>query len=150
MMDEDHTEYHKKLFYVILVLLLTLFLGASFYHYAENWRYLDALYFTTATMTTIGYGDITPRTDGGKIFTIFFAFVGVGLALYCLSVLATHFVEEREEFWFKRMGNPNVKQRTGNLLRNLKDVFHYDKTKLVGDEELPVMTIPKKKPKNKN
>ncbi|WP_197916476.1 potassium channel family protein [Thiosulfatihalobacter marinus] len=41
--------------------------------------YLDALYFTVATLTTTGYGDITLNTTGGKAFSIFVMVVGVTL-----------------------------------------------------------------------
>ena len=78
--------------YVAIVMLLLLFGSATFYHKVENWRYIDALYFSAATMTTVGYGDITPKTDTGKLFTIAFVFAGVGMALYGMTLLATHFV----------------------------------------------------------
>lgn len=41
--------------------------------------YIDALYFTVATLTTTGYGDITPETAGFKVFTVFVMVVGVAL-----------------------------------------------------------------------
>ena len=54
-------------------------LGTWFYARFEHWRWLDALYFTVTTLTTVGYGDFSPKTDAGKIFTIFYIFVGIGL-----------------------------------------------------------------------
>ncbi len=41
--------------------------------------YLDALYFTVATLTTTGYGDITPATPGGKLFAVLMMLIGVAL-----------------------------------------------------------------------
>ncbi|MBK0327421.1 potassium channel family protein [Rhodobacteraceae bacterium F11138] len=41
--------------------------------------YVDALYFTVSTLTTTGYGDITPVTTGGKLFSVFVMVVGVAL-----------------------------------------------------------------------
>src|SRR3990167_3206490 len=102
--DEEHKKYHRRLAYITIVLILILFGSATFYHIIEKWRYLDALYFSAATMTTVGYGDITPKTDAGKIFTIAFAFAGVGMALYGLTLLAAHFIDIREEFWLQRLG----------------------------------------------
>ncbi len=54
-------------------------IGTWFYARVEGWRALDALYFTITTLTTVGYGDFYPTTDAGKIFTIFYIFVGIGL-----------------------------------------------------------------------
>ena len=96
MNGEEHKQYHRRLVYIMIVIILILFGSATFYHYAERWDYIDALYFSAATMTTVGYGDITPKTFPGKIFTIVFVFVGVGIALYGISVIAAHFVEARE------------------------------------------------------
>lgn len=41
--------------------------------------YVDALYFTVATLTTTGFGDITMTTPGGKLLTVFIMVVGVAL-----------------------------------------------------------------------
>jgi hypothetical protein len=77
----------KGLFYFVISLLVV---GVTFYHYAEGWRVLDALYFSVATLTTIGYGDFTPKTDMGKMFTIIYVFVGVGTLLGFLNLVSHH------------------------------------------------------------
>ena len=100
--EEEHKKYHIKLMYICVAILIVLVIGTLFYHNIEGWDYLDALYFSTATITTVGYGDFTPRTDIGKLFTIFYIFIGVGIALYGLSIIVAHFVEMREKFWFGR------------------------------------------------
>ena len=100
---EEHMKFHRRLIYVFIVIMIVLFGGATIYHYIEGWRYLDALYFSSYTITTVGYGDITPKTDIGKIFTILYIFVGVGIVLYGLSLMASHFVEVREEFWLEKI-----------------------------------------------
>lgn len=61
------------------VALFILLLGTVFYHLVEHLRWLDSVYFCTITLTTVGYGDITPHTDAGKLFTIFYVIVGIGI-----------------------------------------------------------------------
>ena len=61
-------------------------------------------------------------------------FAGVSIALYGLSLMAGHFVEEREEFWIKRLGNIKI-QRPGSLIGKLKKLFNYSSKKLVSEYE---------------
>ncbi len=61
--------------------LATLLLGTLVYHWLEGWNYLDALYFCVITLTTIGYGDFTPKTPLGKAFTIFYVINGIVILL---------------------------------------------------------------------
>lgn len=135
MEEEEHKRFHRRIIYIVIVILLFLFGSASFYYYFEKWRYLDALYFSAFTMTTVGYGDITPKTDIGKVFTIFFVFTGVAIALYGLSVIATHFVEVREEFWMEKIGKIRIKHRSQTFLGKFKSLFHFESGKLIKEYE---------------
>jgi voltage-gated potassium channel len=68
--------------------------GTFFYHHVEKWRWLDSLYFSVATLTTVGYGDFSPHTDAGKIFTIIYIFFGVGIILGFVNSVAKHVKEQ--------------------------------------------------------
>ena len=73
----------------ILALAFTLIAGASvFYHLVEGWRWVDAIYFSVMTIATVGYGDLVPRTDWGKIFTIVYVIVGLGLFVAAATAVA--------------------------------------------------------------
>ena len=76
-------------------------------------------------MTTVGYGDITPKTDFGKIFTIFYVFAGVGIALYGLSVIAAHFVDVREEFWLRQIAKIRLRHHSLTFWEKLKNMFNH-------------------------
>jgi len=80
----------KRLLISISIFIVVILLGAFVYHKVENWRFLDSVYFTVVTVTTVGYGDFYPQTDTGKIFTIFFSFFGIGMAFYFFSLIGRY------------------------------------------------------------
>ena len=80
---------------VLLSLAISVILTGTFvYHFIEGWNYLDSLYFTVITLTTVGYGDLSPQTPAGKIFTMFFIFTGLGIILSFIEKIANHRVEK--------------------------------------------------------
>jgi voltage-gated potassium channel len=81
-------DIRRRLFYTSLAIALTIFLGAVGFHFIEGDSWLDSFYLATQTVTTVGYGDIPPKTFYGKIFATTFILVGVGTALYALTLLA--------------------------------------------------------------
>ncbi len=74
------------------LLLLT---GTLVYSWLEGWSLLDSLYATVITMTTVGYGDLSPQTSYGRLFAIFFTLIAIGIGGYALSVLASFVIEKQ-------------------------------------------------------
>jgi len=79
-------EFRALFIWVVIVIAI----GTAFYSRVEGWRPLDALYFTIITLTTVGYGDLTPHTDEGKIFTMVYIFVGISLISGFIILLGEH------------------------------------------------------------
>lgn len=63
----------------LAVAILILLSGTVFYRTIEGWSWLDSLYFSVTIMSTVGLGDFSPATEFGKLFTVFYIFVGVGV-----------------------------------------------------------------------
>jgi voltage-gated potassium channel len=68
-----------------MAVLLAILLGTVVFHLLEGWSILDSLYVTVQTVTTVGFGDLTPRTAVGRLFATFFMMLGVGVVLYALT-----------------------------------------------------------------
>jgi hypothetical protein len=66
---------------VFLWAFSVLLLGTVVYHWLEGWSYLDAFYFCVISLATVGYGDITPTTPAGKMFTIVYVINGIVILL---------------------------------------------------------------------
>ena len=80
-----------ELFRVLLALVVSLLLsGTVFFTLVEGWSVLDSFYFSVTTLTTVGFGDPAPATAAGKIFTILYIFVGLGVIGGFINVLAKH------------------------------------------------------------
>lgn len=71
-----HQEEQKA---ILLAVLFILTIGTIFYHNIEGMTSVDALYFSVMTLATVGYGDLTPQTNLGKIFTVVYVLIGVGI-----------------------------------------------------------------------
>ena len=69
----------------IFSVALAIAVGTVIFHALEGWSILDSLYVTAQTVTTVGFGDITPRTVYGRAFATIFMMVGVGVVLYALT-----------------------------------------------------------------
>jgi voltage-gated potassium channel Kch len=78
--------FDKHIYRVLLsAVVLILAAGSIFYHFVEHWSWLNSYYFSVVTLTTVGFGDLTPRTDIGKIFTTFYLMIGIGIITTFIS-----------------------------------------------------------------
>lgn len=91
-----------------------LLLGALGYHFLEGWSYIEALYFSFTTLTTIGLGDYLPSTRTSKVFSIFYIIFGLGqgaslIGLLAVNVERTHLGVDA----FLRSGWKTLRDRVG-------------------------------------
>ena len=77
-------------------------LGTVVFHHLEGWSILDSLYVTAQTVTTVGFGDLTPRTTWGRAFATVFMLVGVGIVLYALTSAVQSIVQSEMVATFGR------------------------------------------------
>ncbi|KAL7490660.1 hypothetical protein ACHAWT_000214 [Skeletonema menzelii] len=91
-LNEYQYEYTlRECFFLTLFLLAIGVVGFSLL--VEEWSILDSLYFTIIMLTTIGYGDMSPSTPVGKIFTSLFALGGIVVLGLALGVVGSQLVE---------------------------------------------------------
>ncbi len=70
---------------VFLAVIAAVLVGTAVFHALEGWSILDSLYVTAQTVTTVGFGDLAPRTPAGRAFAVVFMMVSVGIVLYALT-----------------------------------------------------------------
>ena len=76
--------------------------GTVVYHFIEGWRWLDSLYFSVISLATVGYGDLAPQTDFGKVFTMFYILTGIGIIFGFINTFYQHRTSKHKEFKEKR------------------------------------------------
>ena len=73
---------------------LVLVVGTLAFRFLEDWSTLDSLYFCVITLTTIGFGDFSPETTAGKIFTMVYVFIGLAFMMAFVTTLI-----QRSRYW---------------------------------------------------
>nr|WP_246293744.1 potassium channel family protein [Desulfobacter latus] len=112
-------KFRLKIYFAIFIVLLAV--GIIGFMLFENMSLTNAIYFSIVTMATVGYGDIHPQTEIGKILTIIIIIGGVGTFLSVVASITDVFVNRREEkirkekvnmvlgLFFSEMGNDLLK-----------------------------------------
>jgi voltage-gated potassium channel Kch len=71
-------------------------IGTLFFHFVEGWGFVDSFYFSVITLTTVGYGDFSPKTVAGKLFTVVYIFTGLGLLASFLAAVANQALQDAQ------------------------------------------------------
>ena len=135
----------------ILILITITLIGIAGYVYIENYSLLDAIYMTVITIATVGFEEVRPLTENGKIFTIFLIVFSWGTFAYAISVVTSHFISLnlRDTFHrlkiisrIKKMRNHiiicgygrNGQQTANELLAYRQDFVIIEQNKIIVDE----------------
>ncbi len=84
---------YAKVKYAILAMAFITIIGVIGYMLIEHLSFIDALYLSTITISTVGFSDVQIATVAGKLFTIFLIIIGWTAFAYGISVITSHFVE---------------------------------------------------------
>lgn len=118
----EKNKIRLRIYLAAIAVLLSV--GIIGFMFIENMSLTDAIYFSIVTMATVGYGDIHPQTDIGKILTLIIIIGGVGAFFGVIASITDLFVNRREEslrrqkldmvtgLFFSEMGNELLKRFT--------------------------------------
>ncbi|NNC71092.1 MAG: potassium channel protein [Flavobacteriaceae bacterium] len=109
--------FQSKLYKAILLFFLVIVIGVLGYMYLSNDTFINALYMTVITITTVGFGEVHPLSQEERLFTIFLILMSVTTLGYVASVLTEYIASGRlfEKLKFKKV-QKKIQQLEGHTL----------------------------------
>jgi voltage-gated potassium channel len=106
----------RKVMRGLVMLIGVLVLGTVGYMVIEKWEFLDAIYMTVITITTVGFKEVKDVSEAGRVFTLIIIFTGMGIMAYTLGMVAQVMVDFQIRSIFGR-------RKLGSEIKSLKN--HY-------------------------
>lgn len=106
----------RRVLWGVYALTAIIVVGTGGYIVIEGWPFLDALYMTIITITTVGYAEVHPLSTGGQTFSIFLIIGGVGGALYTITAIIGYIIEGQ-------FGTTLERRRMKTRIAKLKEHF---------------------------
>ncbi len=101
-----------NLYKAILLLILLILIGTAGFRWIAGYPWLDALYMTVITATTIGFGEVHPLNPEAKFFTITFIFISILVYAYSLTAISEFIIEGH---FFKELNRKRMKRKIREL-----------------------------------
>ena len=76
-----------------MALSAAILFGTVGFHLIEGWSIADSIYVTVQTLTTVGYGDQTPRSGMGRTFAVVVMLIGAGGVALAVSTIVQSIVQ---------------------------------------------------------
>lgn len=87
----------SKIYTAIVLLILLLSAGVIGFRVLSQLSWIDALYMTVITITTVGFGEVQPLDESSKLFTVFLILTSVVIVGYAISVI-TEYILSKNNF----------------------------------------------------
>jgi voltage-gated potassium channel len=113
-MGNLHNEW--KILVAAIILLSIIFIGIVGYITIEDYGFLDAFYMTIITITTVGFGEVQPLNDDGKIFTAILSILSLGFFAYSISIITSYFVEGQLVYLVRGYKEKNLKNMENHVI----------------------------------
>jgi Ion channel. len=83
----------NNFYYVLIIIFIIILTGSILISMAENMSFTDSLWWAFVTATTVGYGDISPKTGAGRIIAVILMMSGIGFIGMLTGTISTYFIK---------------------------------------------------------
>jgi len=104
--------FRSRIYTAILLIFCVVFIGVLGFKMISHYSWVDALYMTVITITTVGFGEVQPLDDSSKIFTVFLILSSVVILGYALKVI-TEFILSKNTI--EELKQRKMQKRIDNL-----------------------------------
>ena len=91
----DKIKARRNTAFVLIFVLIAI--GTIVFHRVEDWSWIDSFYFVVVTSATVGYGDLAPVTEHGRLITAIFILLIVPIILYSFTTIAEIYFHRKYE-----------------------------------------------------
>lgn len=97
--------FRSKMYTAMMLLIIVILIGVVGYKSISDYSWVDAFYMTIITITTVGFGEVSPLDDASKLFTIFLILSSVVIVGYAITVITEYILSKSniEELKQKKM-----------------------------------------------
>ncbi|WP_298898009.1 TrkA family potassium uptake protein [uncultured Psychroserpens sp.] len=86
--------FKGKIYTAVLLLLFLLIIGVLGFKIISDYSWIDSLYMTVITVTTVGFGEVQPLDENAKVFTIFLIMTSVVILGYAITVITEYILSK--------------------------------------------------------
>lgn len=84
--------FRSKMYVALIFVVVTLLIGVFGYRMIAGYAWIDSIYMTVITITTVGYGEVHPLTPEAKLFTVILILCSVVIVGYAISVITEYII----------------------------------------------------------
>lgn len=107
-------KYFTKLYLALGLIMAMISIGICGFIIIEHYTLLEAFYMTIITIATVGFQEVRPLSDSGKVFTAFLIITSFGTFAYAISAITKYVVEGEFNYYYKYFKVNNTIQKLNN------------------------------------